>query len=260
MEINCSASVKVNSNKLDHDKISDNSPDNMARNIGETSGGCDTEKMKQLLDRLYDSRKLEIEQLLHRSVFLGTFIVLSFTGYGAFVGKMLETNHKMLKCSLVSVFNQPPVMMVGMLFGIVISVLGFLWICMAKGSKRWEDVYEAKIIKLEQKIFVSGILKQYIYMAERDQTTGNDLAACGGFFSLKAAPYSPSRINVILGWIILALGITIEIMHGMIGCFLCDWWNNCIAQTILFVRICGGGAITFLTCYLLNNKLKHTVR
>lgn len=47
------------------------------------------ESLRRTLDRMYSCRDLEISNLWQRSIFLGTFLVLCFTGYGVLIHSML---------------------------------------------------------------------------------------------------------------------------------------------------------------------------
>ncbi len=96
----------------------------------------DEEEQKEYyLNRVWQCRDFEIQHFWQRSGFLATFIVLIYTGYGAFWGNILveETNTKMIH-HFISI---------GVLF--LGCIFSSLWIMMAKGSKYWYEIYEKKI-------------------------------------------------------------------------------------------------------------------
>lgn len=214
----------------------------------------DSDFAEKVLGRLYECRKIEIEHLWHRSVFLGAFIILAFTGYGALVGKMLEKDAGKSHTIFMAQAH-----FAGVVCGCTLLFLGILWICMAKGSKRWQELYERKIVLLEDRIFPGKGLDQFRYKCEFRQLRkrlspetemtpsycdckycnkencsqkpdyGKDLARSKCFLSLGPGPYSPSKINVMLGWFICLSGIWIVWFHY--GCLhgfdCCSWMNFC---------------------------------
>ena len=48
------------------------------------------DSLRRTLDRMYCCRDLELSNLWQHSVFLGTFLVLCFIGYGVLVHSMLK--------------------------------------------------------------------------------------------------------------------------------------------------------------------------
>ena len=177
-KIQCSAEVKVScSGKTSHDastncSIESNVPDEVTGDDKSTTAPGkgqvpEPEFAQKLLDRLYDCRKIEIEHLWQRSVFLGTFIVLAFSGYGMLVGKMLDKT-----CNNHTIFMEQA-HLAGMVCGCILLFLGVLWVCMAKGSKRWQELYERKIVLLEDQIFEKGF-DQFKYKCEFRQKPEHD--------------------------------------------------------------------------------------
>ena len=55
-----------------------------------TSENQNQVSLKELREEFYKIRKFEIQNLWQRSIFLATFIVLLFTGYGAFFEKLMS--------------------------------------------------------------------------------------------------------------------------------------------------------------------------
>ena len=92
------------------------------------------------------------------------------------------------------------------LFGMSFAVI---WIMMAKGSKAWYEVYE-----------------RYIFEIEREETGGLKIperyrlgALCrpwemnSNLFSKKAGRYSPSRLNITIGTVLLTTWFAVLVFH-----------------------------------------------
>ncbi len=99
--------------------------------------------MNSTMDSIYKGywkcRDLEIQMLWTRLALLGTFMALTYTGYGVLVIKTLgEIKHW-------GAFNLLGV--AAGCFGILFSVL---WITTAKGSKGWFERYEAMIKRFQE--------------------------------------------------------------------------------------------------------------
>ena len=92
----------------------------------------------EVYKRLLETRDFELTTFWQRSIFLGTFLSLSYTGYGALGLKLLEAK------------GGEAIWQVGNLFAIVIACFGIivsaLWILMAKGSKLWYEWQETAIV------------------------------------------------------------------------------------------------------------------
>ena len=84
-----------------------------------------------------------------------------------------------------------------------------IWIMMAKGSKAWYEVYE-----------------RYIFEIEREETDGLKIperyrlgALCrpwemnSNLFSKKAGRYSPSRLNITIGTVLMTAWFVIFLLH-----------------------------------------------
>lgn len=81
------------------------------------------------------------------------------------------------------------------LLGIVLSVV---WIYMMKGSKAWYEVYEKSIYAIEREIFQDN--QQYVEGEFAKRMRGDFTKAFIGF---DGGAFSPSKINILIGWIIL---------------------------------------------------------
>jgi hypothetical protein len=157
------------------------------------------DQLKEVRETFYSCRDVEISNLWQRSIFLGTFIVLIFTGYGVVLMKMLDGNAAI--SVPVSVFH-----LVAMVLSIVGIILSILWIMMAKGSKAWQELYEHNIYAVENRLnlpeeFIMGNLK---FNKEK-------LVDC--IFLPQGGRYSPSKINIAVGQLCLAVWIIVLCVH-----------------------------------------------
>ncbi len=176
---------------------------------------------------LYKAYADEIRNLWQRSIFLGAFMTLAWGGYGALQLKMIE------KClSNICVYHFASLGLCA-----VIIVLSLLWMAMAKGSKFVQEAHEKHIdnlgfdkvdeididTKTNKRLFCDlGIYNNKLAMDEKVSV----------WYPLKPYRYSPSRINIFLGWLSAIISIMLGIMHTMIyGC--CG-----ILAFICFVALC----------------------
>ena len=91
-------------------------------------------KERAVYEGLWNRRNLEIKMLWTRLTMLGTFMALTYTGYGVLIIKMVDGFKHW------EVFN-----LLGITAGCFGTIFSVLWITMAKGSKGWFERYEAMI-------------------------------------------------------------------------------------------------------------------
>ncbi len=181
---------------------------------------CDTLEKDIILDRLYQCRELEITTQWQRSVFLAAFIILLFTGYAKLI-ELFFSKH--ITCL--------PFHWTGLILAFLIFIFGILWLAMAKGSKRWTDIYETKIFLYEEKRRVN-IPEQFKCKTERfcknyndnfRPSSPNDLSCYkkddllekkNYFWSLGPAATSTAKVNIMIGFIILIFGTLAFIFHS----------------------------------------------
>lgn len=190
---------------------------------------------------LYGAYADEIKNLWQRSIFLGAFMVLVWSGYGALQLKAIELK--------IIENTTPNLVYVTTSIGLcaVIIVLSWLWIAMAKGSKFVQEAHEEHIKHFDfqnddiKKLFCD--LDSY-ECAERIDSKNNTKDKTlnpklnGGLFCcgvLQPYRYSPSKINIALGWVSCLLGIVLFIVHIMnifctTLCLVC-----CIALVALII-------------------------
>lgn len=163
-----------------------------------TSENQNQVSLKELREEFYKIRKFEIQNLWQRSIFLATFIVLLFTGYGAFFEKLMSYD------GLQSIIGH----IICCLLALTGSIFSMLWIMMAKGSKAWYEIYERRIHNIEQETTLS-IPKKYRMDKEAPWTLDNSL------LSRKPGAYSVSRINILLGQVLWVIWIVIFCLHAL---------------------------------------------
>ena len=223
---------------------------------------------KDIREQLHKSRALEISTLWQRSVFLGAFIVLLFTGYGVYFDRMFFSS----ECVLDKMH------FVGIVLGAVITIFGLLWIAMAKGSKRWSEIYEKKIDILENEL---KIPMQYRYTTECYTDTYSNAPSChsqcqhflphnkGTDLLAKAVNekkiffdsdlYSPSKINIFIGLCIFICGIEIIIVHVFMVIKQLSL-DSFLTDTVIFLWALLSPVIILCVAYLtIKNKLKHKI-
>lgn len=172
-----------------------------------------------LYRQYWKCRNFELQNLWQRSIFLATFLVLCFTGYGFFFV------HAFFEGSNVTVFNNDVNLIPAHIIAVAISLIGMvmsvLWTCMAKGSKAWYEVYEHSIKVLEKQpdFTKSSFLRTHdIGCFEQENLPG--YKSKGGtpqfnteLFSLKGGLYSPSKINIVIGPICFLIFCVLFALH-----------------------------------------------
>lgn len=156
------------------------------------------DKLK-IYELLYKAYADEIKNLWQRSVFLGTFMVLVWTGYGALQLNFIE------KCA----GNAPlSYHLVSLGLCAVIIVLSLLWVAMAKGSKFVQEAHEKHINKLTKN--KSEVQDLFCQLDKYTKRKHHNLLFSN---SLKAFRYSPSKINIALGQLSYCVGIILALCH-----------------------------------------------
>lgn len=178
---------------------------------------------------LYKAYADEIRNLWQRSAFLGAFMTLAWGGYGALQLKAIE---KYLQNYYAYCFASLGICL-------VIIVLSLLWIAMAKGSKFVQEAHEEHIKKFVEKDADSQNLKG-IYCDLRDYEYLGKSENLFSFGALTPFRYSPSKINIALGWISACLAGVLMTIHILIPLFssvklLC---NLPIATLIVIAIMC----------------------
>lgn len=167
---------------------------------------------EKCLDHFHEAMKNEINRLWQRSIFLATFLVLIFVGYGNVLMRLFDSE---CGCGFDDVYVCVDFRL--NLACVVIALLGVLfsslWIMMAKGSKAWQEKYERTLYR-----FIEGVKRKYPEIGELAKlgfahgflrgVKDKDFSNC--LCSVKAGAYSASKINV-------CIGIISGVFWGIVG-------------------------------------------
>lgn len=190
----------------------------------------ETEMLKKY-EIIYTAYADEIRNLWQRSIFLGAFMVLVWSGYGALQLKFIEKVEKLpLNATNGNGFNIEMYYNCASLgLCAVIIVLSLLWIAMAKGSKFVQEAHEAHIEDFNfcendtKKLFCK--LESYEYKTHQDNYSDKDKKEINKdlnpnlFFggALKAYRYSPSKINIALGFFSAIVAFILSVIHAVMS-------------------------------------------
>lgn len=171
---------------------------------------------EKCLDHFHEAMKNEINRLWQRSIFLATFLVLIFVGYGNVLMRLFDS-----ECGCGFDDGYVCVDFRLNLACVVIALLGVLfsslWIMMAKGSKAWQEKYERTLY-----CFINGVKRKYPKIKELTK-----LGFAHGFLkgvenkgfnnwlcSVKAGAYSASKINVAIGIVSGVFWVIVGSVHS----------------------------------------------
>lgn len=195
------------------------------------------QKKIKILERLDRYREIEINNLWQRSVFLGTFLVLGYTGYGFLLDKMLSPTDTFYQLNQSKYFLKASIETNLQMYHFVTCVLAavniifsVLWITMAKGSKAWYEVYENAIYFVENSEKEKFSWKEIRCEIDLRRKNINDTYKCQNrnnpsefvnqkedcLFSVKSGGYSPSKINIAIGHINFFMWLIVLTVHLII--------------------------------------------
>ena len=165
----------------------------------------ETLSYKDVYERAWQCRDFELTNFWQRSAFLGTFMVLTYAGYGALCLALFGCEGP-LSANRWLLFNGFAVGVA--LFGALFSAL---WILMAKGSKAWFEWHEAAINALQAELPEAAfgleevknlaafqVMKLPAFKHHWHKSGRN---TC--YLSTNNGPFSVSRITICLGQISL---------------------------------------------------------
>lgn len=222
----------------------------------------------ELYKVLYNAYADEIKNLWQRSVFLGAFMVLVWSGYGALQLKAIEL--KIVENLTQSAQNcaqnaEQTLNLVYVTTSIglcaVIIVLSWLWIAMAKGSKFVQEAHEEHIKNFDfQNDDIKNLfcdLDSYEYAKHidsqvntKDKTLNPKLKDSLLFYGvLQPYRYSPSKINIALGWVSYLLGIVLFIVH-IISIFCTTLCPIGYAVLVTLIIVALYSCLTFIKSHL----------
>ena len=145
---------------------------------------------KEALKRAWDNRNFEIDKFWQRSTFFLGFIALIFAGYFS-----------------VSASEAAREMFLDFYLILLGGIFSYGWILAIRGSKQWQENWEAHIGKLEDKI--TGPLYKIVYYSGKPF-------------------YSVSKINKILAWIIFICWVLLFVQY-VVSCMInifCDRFES----------------------------------
>lgn len=169
---------------------------------------------------VYQAYENEVKNLWQRSIFLGAFMIMVWSGYGALQLKFIE------KC--ISKFDLYYCASIGLCA--ILVILSWLWIAMAKGSKFIQEAHEDKIKEYEreydEKLFCD--LDKF----EKSKCIVGNFPAF--WFPFWAYRFSVGKINIVLGWISLLAAFSLLVVHikfyGLYGNYAIQFIKNIICQ------------------------------
>ena len=178
----------------------------------------------------WNKRDFELSHLWQRSIFITTFIVLVYTGYGAMWMNVLiksdmnsnqiinttkenSDNEILINTNKDYQYNSnnDSLFMIANCISIFIAILGYtlslLYIMMGKGSKYWYECYEGLINNIE----LEKSKKEFYVQSAGDHIEENKVN--NSLLKTDAGEYSVSRINIILGQISASVWLIILFVH-----------------------------------------------
>lgn len=195
------------------------------------------EKPEKRLELLYRCRDFELSHLWQRSVFLGAFLLLCFSGYAYFIGSDVEKIQKYL-CGPFSssLYRENTAALLWNFITLIICITGFtlsiIWILMGKASKMWYEIYEKYICNFEagnhNVPHLSRMALRNSYFTDPRYRMGaiteiEEDKVNNSIFSCKAGCYSPSKINIMLGHISMCIWSFLGLIH--LVCILSIYFN-----------------------------------
>lgn len=157
--------------------------------------------LKDLREKFYALRDLEIQNLWQRASIFAGLIGLFFAGYGYILLNHLDPKQRVLAhilcCGIASL-------------AIIFSVI---WIAMAKGAKAWFEVQERKICEIEESEELNIPLR-FRMGALPYPGAENEPDCC--LLSTKAGRFSVSKLNILLGQALLTCWSIIFFLHSFI--------------------------------------------
>ena len=183
---------------------------------------------KDVYSSLWRCRDFELSHLWQRSIFLTTFLVMSFTGYGSILLRVCEYVTDDNKCIPFCILN-----MAGLCIALLGIVLSALWIMMGKGSKAWYEKYENALYHIERnekysKAIVANDMDDEMLM-HGSLPAANPLDT--SLFTTNAGRFSVSRINIAIGQVSIVVWCLAYLIQS-----ICFSFSN---QLLFILNDCG---------------------
>lgn len=183
---------------------------------------------KDVYSSLWRCRDFELSHLWQRSIFLTTFLVMSFTGYGSMLLRVCEYVTDDNKCIPFCILN-----IAGLCIALLGIVLSALWIMMGKGSKAWYEKYENALYHIERnekysKAIVANDMDDEMLM-HGSLPAANPLDT--SLFTTNAGRFSVSRINIAIGQVSIVVWCLAYLIQS-----ICFSFSN---QLLFILNDCG---------------------
>ena len=183
---------------------------------------------KDVYSSLWRCRDFELSHLWQRSIFLTTFLVMSFTGYGSMLLRVCEYITDDNKCIPFCILN-----IAGLCIALLGIVLSALWIMMGKGSKAWYEKYENALYHIERnekysKAIVANDMDDEMLM-HGSLPAANPLDT--SLFTTNAGRFSVSRINIAIGQVSIVVWCLAYLIQS-----ICFSFSN---QLLFILNDCG---------------------
>lgn len=172
-----------------------------------------TVSLRDMYMRMCACRDFEISHVWQRAIFLTAFLLGCFTAYGFWVNKFWSCVGFKFSVLINAVCFAVS------LVGVAISIL---WICLAKGAKAWQEVYE-NAIKGYSVIHADGVDKDAVILSQfRWRKLINDARKKDSdikddrnrfVLSLQGGAYSVSKIVIAIGILSTMIWIAISLSH-----------------------------------------------
>lgn len=173
---------------------------------------------EDMIKYVWEAHNFEIKNLWQRSILLVPLIVMAFTAMGILQLKIIDDITKCkdecmpLLCAEVFVCGA----------GVILSLF---WVALAKASKFIQEAHEEHLKGYLKKCSVSlktnYALKYFNAIIAYCNLDDHNKDSC--FFSLKPSRYSPSKINILLGWFSASIFAFVGIIN-----FLYILCNKCL--------------------------------
>lgn len=183
---------------------------------------------KDVYSSLWRCWDFELSHLWQRSIFLTTFLVMSFTGYGSMLLRVCEYITDDNKCIPFCILN-----IAGLCIALLGIVLSALWIMMGKGSKAWYEKYENALYHIERnekysKAIVANDMDDEMLM-HGSLPAANPLDT--SLFTTNAGRFLVSRINIAIGQVSIVVWCLAYLIQS-----ICFSFSN---QLLFILNDCG---------------------
>lgn len=197
--------------------------------------------LKELREKFYELRDLEIQNLWQRASIFAGLIGLFFAGYGyILIGFLLEGEGEIKEVELAHV----------LCCGIAILAIIFsvIWIAMAKGAKAWFEVQERKICEIEEEeeLAIPRRFRMGALSYPGIDSEPNDCLLSG-----EGGRYSVSKLNILLGQVLFICWCGIFLLHAFFLIFK-EWDSFNLTSFFLCLSIVlWVGFFVLLVCRIL---------